>query len=157
MNTLKITIPEGHVVDKFDEIKGELSFKLAPKDPKQKLNYFSDILAFHSHTEESFSTWCESLRPHEKGQRKEELIVAAYNGRQLDDPLPDFEDGEPKYAPYFKMPDRSGAGFSFISYGGWRARSGVSARQLFSGPEAYENMLDAVKKYLPEYQESRTL
>lgn len=157
MNTLKINIPEGFKIDSFDQITGEISFALLPKDPKKAFKFFSDILAFHNHTEESFKNWCAGLRPHEIGGRKEEIIVAAYNGRQLDDPLPDFEDGESKVCPYFKMPNRSGAGFSYNDFAYCLTRSIVGARLLFTGPDAYENMLDAVKKFLSEYQESRTL
>ncbi|MNY83568.1 hypothetical protein D3C86_2264230 [compost metagenome] len=55
------------------------------------------------------------------------------------------------------MGSPSGVGFAYADYDNWDTLSDVGSRQLFHGPEAKENMLDAVNKFLPEYQKSRTL
>lgn len=123
------------------------------KNIRERLQSFDDVLEYHGHTQESFSKWCDGLRPHEIGARKEELIVAAYN----EGALPDWTDGTYKRYPIFNMPDPSGAGFAYLDFGHWYTYSGVCARLVFVGPESLENLKDAVKKFLPEYKESRTL
>jgi hypothetical protein len=157
MNTIKINIPNGFKIKKFDEQNGEVSFEPIPKSPREILNTWDDILEFHNTNSAEFKQWCENSRLHEMGGRKEEMIVAAYNGRQLNDPLPDWRDGKPKRYPIFNMPDASGAGFSFHDFGLWFAASCVGSRLVYFGDESLENLRDAVKKFLPEYKESRTL
>ncbi len=126
-------------------------------DPIKDLQTFDDVLKYHGHTAETFADWCKGLRPHEIGMRKEELIVAAYNGRQVDDPLPDWDDRKAKRYPIFKMPSPSGAGFSFYDRDSWFAYSVVGSRQVFFGENAIAHLRDAVSKFLAEYKESRTL
>jgi hypothetical protein len=159
MNTLKINvpIPEGYKATAFNEQTGEVTLSEIPKDIKERLQSFLDVLAYHNHTPETFRQWCEGLRPHEIGGRKEELIAAAYNERQLDDPLPNWRDGKAKIYPIFSMPDPSGAGFAYNDCDDWHSYSGVGSRLVFLGDNAVANMKDATKKFLPEYKESRTL
>lgn len=123
------------------------------KNIRERLQSFDDVLEYHGHTQESFAKWCEGLRPHEIGNRKEELIVLAYN----EGGLPDWTDGTYKRYPIFNMPDPSGAGFAYGDYDYWGTYSLVGARLVFIGPESLENLKDAVQKFLPEYKESRTL
>ncbi|KQS45929.1 hypothetical protein ASG38_15075 [Flavobacterium sp. Leaf359] len=123
------------------------------KNIRERLQSFDDVLEYHGHTQESFAKWCEGLRPHEIGNRKEELIVAAYNEGKI----ADWRDGTPKRYPIFNMPDPSGAGFAYYDYVRWYSASVVGARLVFIGPESLENLKDAVEKFLPEYKESRTL
>lgn len=152
MNTLKINIPEGHVVDKFDEKEGVLSFKLKPKSIRERLNTTADIFEYHGITEEQFSKKWEGHEPDEVGYAWEKMIVSAYNEGKL----PDWTDGTYKYWPYFKMPSPAGVGFSFDGHGTWLTLSFVGSRLVFVGPEAKANMLDAVNKFLPQYEQSRT-
>lgn len=157
MNKIKIDIPKGHKAT-FDEAKGEISFVELPKNPREKLNTWNDILEHHKMTQQEFDNWCNNLQPHEIGRRQEEMIVAAYNGRQLNDPLPEWGDGTiPKRYPIFKMPSASGSRFAFNDDDCWRSSSDVGPRQVFYGDESRENLLDAVEKFLPEYEKSRTL
>ena len=157
MKKIKIDIPKGYKAS-FDEAKAEISFVEIPKNPREKFNVWGDILKHHNLTDDDFNKSCSTLRPHQIGQFEEELVVAAYNGRQIDDPLPIFGDGTgPKGYPIFKMPSPSGVGFAFDDSAYWLARSDVGARQVFYGEEWLENLKDAVKKFLPQYERSRTL
>jgi len=157
MNSIKINIPKGHKIGHFDEKTGEITFVEIPQSPRERLKGWPDVLDHHNMTQTEFDKWCEGLRPHEIGAREEEMIVAAYNGRQLNDPLPDFTDGTTKGWPWFVMGSPSGAGFRFGDYGLWLTCSYVGARLVFFGPEWKQNLLDAVEKFLPHYKNSRTL
>lgn len=152
MNNLKINIPDGFVVDKFDTKTGEIFFKTKPLNIKERLKTFNDVLGCHNLSQKEFDHHCEGLTPDEIGYRKEKLIVAAYN----EGITPDFTDGTNKYYPLFKIGSPSGVGVSFHDYDGWGTGSSVGARLVFCGPDAKSNMLDAVEKFLTEYKESRT-
>jgi hypothetical protein len=152
MNNLKINIPDGFVVDKFDTKTGEIFFKSKPLNIKERLKTFNDVLGSHNLSQKEFDNHCVGLTPDEIGYRKEKLIVAAYNEGKT----PDFTDGTSKYYPLFTMGSPSGVGFSFNGYDRWHTVSHVGARLVFCGPDAKANMLDAVEKFLPEYKESRT-
>jgi len=152
MKTLKFEIPEGFEVDYLNKKEGVIKFKETPKSIIERLQTFDDILAANSITRLEFDKVNEGLLPDEIGYRKEKLIVAAYNEGKL----PDFTDGTYKYWPYFKMGSPSGVGFSYFNYDDWNSYSLVGARQVFCGPKAKKHMLDAVKKFLPEYKQSRT-
>lgn len=126
---------------------------------KNQFNTWDDILSFHNMTQEQFDQWCAGLEPHEVGRRECEMIVAAYNGRQLKDPLPKYGPNTlRKYSAIYKMPsEESGAGFSLSSHGVWGTNSYVGARLDFYGDECYENMIDANKKFLSHFEKMMTL
>lgn len=119
------------------------------KNVRHRINNWSDILRENNMTLEDFQNRCVNKLPHEVGRLKEELIVAAYNEGKI----PDYSDGTLKYCPVF----RHSGGFSFHDFDFWYSSSFVGSRLDFCGPEARENMYDAVNKFLPEYKESRTL
>lgn len=123
------------------------------KNIRERIQGWEDILELNNHTQESFDKWCEGLEPHEIGRREEEAIVKAYNGPHV----LDFADGTVKICPVFRMPSSSGARFAYHVCLRWLTYSGVGSRQLFIGPDALENMRDAVEKFLPQYERSRTL
>lgn len=134
------------------------------QNPKQKnirqiLKTESDIYAYHGTTEEEFMKNCQGLMPHEIGRRKEEYMVAAYNGVKLPegfDTLPDWHDGKPKGYPWFYMDSPSGSRFSFDDHVYWFSDSRVGSRQVFYGPERLENLRDAATKFIEIYKQSRT-
>jgi hypothetical protein len=123
------------------------------KNIRERIQSISDIFELNYTTEEAFNEKWKNHSEQEKAHGFEILMVSAYNGGGL----PDMTDGTTKYSPWFTMGSPSGVGFAYDDYGDWVTASGVGSRQLFHGPEAYENMMDAVKKFLPEYQKSRTL
>lgn len=125
----------------------------------EQFNTWNDILSFHNMTQEQFDKWCEGLRPHEVGTRECEMIVAAYNGRQLDDPLPKWGPNTGwKYFGWYNMPNEaSGAGFSLDYHGFGGTDSSVGARLVFFGEHASENFYDANKKFISSYEKMMTL
>ncbi|MDM1045902.1 hypothetical protein HX004_14175 [Myroides sp. 1354] len=153
MQTLTINIPEGFRIKSFDEKTGEVSFEPVPKDIKERINSLQDIFELNNTTQEDFDNKWKGFEPHEKAAALEILIVAAYNEGKL----PDFTDGTYKYYPRFKMGSPSGLGFSYFVCVRWNSLSTVGSRLVFHGKNGYENMLDAVEKFLPQYKDSRTL
>jgi hypothetical protein len=123
------------------------------KNIRDRIQSEADIFELNNTTEEEFSRKWENHSEYEKAHAFELLIVAAYCGGSL----PDMTDGTTKYSPYFKMGSPAGVGFAYYVCVCRGTDSDVGSRQLFHGPDAYKNMLDAVKKFLPHYQKSRTL
>ena len=123
------------------------------KNIRERIQNVSDIFELNNTTEEAFNEKWKNHSEQEKAHGFELLIVAAYCGGGL----PDMTDGTIKYSPWFVMGSPAGVGFAYTVFGAWHSASLVGSRQLFHGAEAKENMLDAVKKFLPEYQKSRTL
>ena len=152
MQTLTIKAPKGHVIDKYDESTGVVTFKPVPLDIKQRIQNIDDIFALNNTTKEAFETKWKGFEDHEIYNALEVLIVSAYNEGNL----PDFTDGTWKYYPRFIMGSPSGVGFSCDVYDGWDTYSHVGARLVFHGENAKANMLDAVEKFLPQYRKSRT-
>lgn len=138
MNNLKINIPDGFVVDKFDTKTGEIFFKTKPLNIKERLKTFNDVLGYHNLSQKEFDHHCEGLTPDEIGYRKEKLIVAAYN----EGITPDFTDGTNKYYPLFKIGSPSGVGFSFDDYDSWLTVSTVGARLVSESSEASNHIAE---------------
>ncbi|WP_202703120.1 hypothetical protein [Flavobacterium sp. UGB4466] len=127
--------------------------KVFVKNIRERIQTIQDVFELNDTTEADFYRKWDGFADHEIGQALEVLIVAAYNeGR-----FPDWtNEDEYKYFAYFKMGSPSGVGFSYDGYDGWNTHSTVGSRLVFVGPDAKLNLLDAVKKFLPEYQKSRT-
>ncbi|WP_035647381.1 hypothetical protein [Flavobacterium sp. ASV13] len=127
--------------------------KVFVKNIRERIQTIQDVFELNGTTEADFYEKWNGFAEYEIGQALEVLIVAAYNeGR-----LPDWtNEDEYKYFAYFKMGSPSGVGFSYDGYDGWTTSSDVGSRLVFIGPDAKQNLLDAVKKFLPEYQQSRT-
>lgn len=153
MNTLKIEIPKGHEVESFDKTTGVIKFKETPKDIKERINSIDDIFKLNGTTEADFNKKWSGFDPYHKHHEFELLMVSAYNEGKM----PNFTDGTDKYYPIFNMGSPSGVGFSYGGCDGWFSLSTVGARQVYCGPNAKANMLDAVKKFLPQYKDSRTI
>ena len=118
MNTLKINIPTGFVIDKFDEKTGEVTFKNAPKEIKERIKTFEDVLNYHNITKESFDLECDALQPDEIAYKKIKLIAKSLNEGWT----PDWtNDNQYKYYPWFKMGSPSGGGFSYGVCGDWNS------------------------------------
>ncbi|OXB01721.1 hypothetical protein B0A75_04580 [Flavobacterium oncorhynchi] len=127
--------------------------KVFVKNIRERIQTIQDVFELNDTTEADFYRKWNGFSDHEIGQALEVLIVAAYNEGKL----PDWTNkGEYKYFAYFKMGSPSGVGFSSDHYVGWTSSSFVGSRLVFVGPDAKQNLLDAVKKFLPEYQKSRT-
>jgi hypothetical protein len=146
---LEIEHPED-MVPVFENNK--LIFKEKPKNIRDRINGWADVLEYHNMTADQFDVWCTGLRPHEVATRQEELIAEAYNLGVK----PDFTDGTEKRVLYFVMGSPSGVGFRFDGAGYWYSPSFVGSRLVFVGEEAYENACDASAKFIDIYKISRT-
>jgi hypothetical protein len=123
------------------------------KNIRERIQTIHDVFELNGTTEKEFAKKWRGFADHEIGYALELLVVAAYNEGKS----PDWtNDDELKYFAYFKMSSPSGVGFSCDYYADWLTYSVVGSRQVFIGPDAYENLLDATKKFLSVYQQSRT-
>jgi len=148
MKTIQIQIPDGYEIDNFDPKKGEVKFKKIPKDIKSRLKTMDDVYSYHGINKEEFEKDFENLTTDEIGYRKVKLIVSAYN----DNEKPDYSNTDQrKYFPRFHR--SASGGFSYYGYGTWTSGSDVGVRLEFL---SYENLLDAVEKFLPEYEQFLT-
>ena len=126
--TLKIEIPSGYEVDNFDPSTGEIKFREKPKDIKERIKTFADVLKYFGIDETYFNEQNEDLESDEVAYRKVKLIVKALNEGWT----PDWSDSDQyKYFPWFNMSSSSGAGFSYRAYVGRASYSVVGSRLCF--------------------------
>ncbi|WP_407497459.1 hypothetical protein [Elizabethkingia meningoseptica] len=126
--TLKIEIPAGYEVDKFDPSTGEIKFREKPKDIKERIKTFADVLNYFGINETYFNEQNEDLESDEVAYRKVKLIVKALNEGWT----PDWSDSDQyKYFPWFNMGSSSGAGFSCGDFDLWFTSSNVGSRLCF--------------------------
>ena len=151
MNRLKINIPDGFVVDKFDEQTGEVSFKLKPKKVTERIKNFDDVLAELGIEKESFLKGIQDISPDEVAYRKIKLIVKAFNEGWT----PDWTNSnEYKYYPWFEMGSPSGSGFRFYVYGFWNTFSYVGSRLCFKSSELAKHVGNL---FIDDYRDFLTL
>jgi len=128
METLKIEIPAGYEVDNFDPSTGEIKFREKPKDIKERIKTFADVLKYFGIDETYFNEQNEDLESDVVAYRKVKLIVKALNEGWT----PDWSDSDQyKYFPWFNMGSSSGAGFSYDVYVCWFTVSLVGSRHCF--------------------------
>ncbi|MEF9476737.1 hypothetical protein OWR28_02340 [Chryseobacterium sp. 1B4] len=149
METLKIEIPKGYEIEKFDTATGVVSFKEKPKNIKERVKDFSDVLEVLGIDEGDFEDGIECLEEDEIAYRQIKLIVKALN----EDWTPDWSNSnEYKYFPWFKMGSSSGSGFSFDDCDYWDAISDVGSRLCFKSRDLAEyagkQFTDIYKKYM---------
>lgn len=135
MNQLKINIPEGFKIKSFNQSTGEINFEPLPKDIKERIKSFEDVLKEKNMTLEDFNELNEDLEPDEVAYRKIKLIAKVLNEGWT----PDWSNSnEYKYYPWFKMGSPSGVWFSYFDYDVWSARSTVGSRLCFKSRELAE-------------------
>jgi len=80
MNKKQITIeaPEGHVVN-YDEKKGTVTFDAAPKNVKERILTFEDVLKELRIDPSGFLEDLEGLSEDEVAYRRLKLIIKAFN------------------------------------------------------------------------------
>lgn len=151
MNTLKINIPDGFVVDKFDEQTGEVSFKPKPKKVTERIKNFDDVLAELGIEKESFLKEIQDLSPDEVAYRKIKLIAKAFNEGWV----PDWTNSnEYKYYPWFEMGSPSGSGFRFDVFDHWLTHSHVGSRLCFKSSELAKHVGNL---FIDDYRDFLTL
>ncbi|MDM1093399.1 hypothetical protein [Myroides odoratimimus] len=151
MNQLKINIPEGFKIKSFDQSTGEVNFEPLPRDIKERIKTFEDVLKEKNMTLEYFNDINEELLPDEIAYRKIKLIAEVLNEGWI----PDWsDDDEYKYYPWFKMGSPSGVGFSYYYCVRWLTFSIVGSRLCFKSRELAEY---AGKQFTDIYKDFLTL
>lgn len=138
MKTLKIEIPDGFVVQSFDQETGELKFmptvEKKSKDPFQ-IKTVADVLDDHGFTQDGFDQFCEDLEEDEKAYRILKLLAQSLNQGWT----PDWDNSSQyKYFPWFYMEGGS-SGFRFYGCDYWGTSSGVGSRLCFKSRELAEH------------------
>ena len=131
MNKIKIDIPKGHKAS-FDETKGEITFVEIPKNVKERILTFEDVLKELEINPANFLLGLEDLSPNEVAYRRLKLIIKAFNEGWE----PDWTNSnEYKYFTRFVMDSSSGAGSSYYVFGYWRTSSGAGSRLCFKSSD----------------------
>lgn len=131
-NTLKIEIPKGFKVDSFDALTGEIKLMPIPKDIKERIITFDDVLRENGVKIEVFENNIQDLTTDEVAYKMLKEIVKAFNECWT----PDWTDSsQGKYVPWFKMGSPSGGGFSFHDYVYWNTNSIVGSRLCFKSAD----------------------
>ena len=152
MKTLTIQIPEGFKVESFDEKNGTIKFAPLPKDIKDRIKTFDDVIRELGDDPEDFKNAISIMdEPDEIAYVKLKLIVKALNEGWT----PDWENGKwDKYFPWFTMGSPSGVGFSCHGYDDWLSHSTVGSRLCFKSRELAEY---AGKQFTEIYKDFFTL
>ena len=129
---MQINPPTGFKFQSVDESTGAINLVEVPKDIKERIKNFWDVLAYHKTNPANFEEACEGLEPDEIAYRKIKLIVQAFNEGWT----PDWSNSsEYKYYPWFKMGSPSGGGFSSDDFAVWNAGSYVGSRLCFKSSD----------------------
>lgn len=131
-NTLKIRIPEGFEIDSFEASTCEIKFKAIPKDIKERIKTFDDVLVENGVKRVIFENNCQDLTTDEVAYKMIKEIVKAFNEGWV----PDWTNSnEGKYYPWFKIGSPSGGGFSYDVCDYWRTCSNVGSRLCFKSSD----------------------
>lgn len=150
MKSTKITPPEGWEIDEEKSTFQEIVYKEIAKNIRERIHTLEDIFKLNNTTEKAFNKkWNkEVFTNNEIGIGLELLIVNAYNeGREND-----WSDNTWKRYPYFYMQEYN---FLLNCVGVHQGNSYAPSALCFNGSEAELNCRDAVKKFLPQYKQSR--
>lgn len=128
MKTLKLEIPEGYEVESFDKETGIIKLKETPKDIRERIKTFDDVLNHLGLDKNDFEYRIEDMTKDEAAYVKVKLIAKALNEGWI----PDWTDSSQyKYYPWFRMGSPSGFGFSVYADDCWLAYSSVGSRLCF--------------------------
>lgn len=149
METLKINIPKGFKIGSFNQQTGEVTFVETPKDVKERLKTFDDVLADLGISPQIFDEKVRELEPDEKAYIQLKHIVKSLNEGWE----PNWEDSNQyKYYPFFTMGSPSGSGFSYDGCADWYASSNAGSRLCFKNRElavyAGKQFLEIYKQFL---------
>lgn len=151
METLKIEIPKGYEIAKFDTATGVVSFKEKPKNIKERIKDFSDVLELLGIDVDYFEEENKGLEEDETAYRQIKLIVKVLNEGWT----PDWSNSnEYKYFPWLRMSSSSGSEFSYNDYDSWATTSFVGSRLCFKSRELAEF---AGKQFTEIYKQYMTI
>lgn len=123
--------------------------KVFLKDIKDILNSIDDVIEYLGYDDPDVLDYLElqklDIADHILAYQTLVIIVKAYNEKKE----PDYNNSnQRKYEPNFKL-SSSVVGFSYDGCDGWASDSTVGSRLAFLN---YDNMKDAVSKFLPVYK-----
>lgn len=149
MQTLKINIPNGFKIKSFDESTGEVNFEPIPKDIKERIKTFDDVIRELGDDPQDFKNAISIMdEPDEIAYVKLKLIAKALNEGWK----PDWTDSnEYKYYPWFRMGSSSGGGFSYDGYDFGYAVSDVGSRLCFKSRRLAEYAGEQFEELYKEY------
>lgn len=142
--TLTIEVPKGFQIDSFDTATGVVKFKEIPKDIKERIKTFDDVLEYHGIGKRQ-TNFLLNGKPDENAYRKLKLIAQALNEGWE----PDWDDSDQKkYYPWFKM---ASGGFSYAVFANHWTDSAVGSRLCFKSADlakyAAETFTDIYKEF----------
>jgi len=132
---MKINPPKGYKFGSIDQTSGAINLVEIPKDIKERITNFVDVLIVLNIDGKEFAEQCKGLSTDELAYKQLKLIVQAFNEGWT----PDWTNGKwDKYYPWFKMGSPSGGGFSFSDYVYWRAGSCVGSHLCYKSSDLAE-------------------
>ena len=145
MKQIKINIPEGFEIDKFDTQTGEVTFKPTIKNIIDEIQTLEDVFRLNNTTKEEFDKKYYGIEDEVKYVALEYLIVKAYNQGWS----PNWSDSsECKWQFWWDFSNN----FTLNDCDYCNSASDCSALCLFKNKEI---ALDAVKKFKEIYKISR--
>jgi hypothetical protein len=115
--TMQINPPQGFKFQSVDQSSGAINLVEIPKDIKERIKSFVDVLIVLGIDGNEFVEQTKNLPADELAYKQLKLIVQAFNEGWT----PDWTNGKwDKYYPWFKMGSPSGGGFSYGGYADWR-------------------------------------
>ena len=130
MKTIQKQIPDGYEIDNFDPKKGEVKFKKIPKDIKDRIKTFDDVLKENGITRKEFEKTCKDLPPHKIASNMIEEITKAVNEDWVADW---YNHSQYKYIPYFIC--SASGGFSYYGCDTWLSYSYVGVRLCYKSSD----------------------
>lgn len=133
MKTLKITIPEGHVVDKFDETTGELSFKLLPKNIMERIKSFEDICLETGKDPKNYVCNSDDADDIAANALRQALLISRCFNAEVEKatkkPMDWGNSNQIKYCHVYEYDDASGWSLNSVVY--WHSRAFCGSRLHF--------------------------
>jgi hypothetical protein len=147
MQTLRIEIPKGFVIDSIDKESGVIKLTEQPKNITERIKTVDDVLAWHNLDKASWARSCADLTDDEKAYRLLKLLAKALNQGWT----PDWNNhNEYKYFPWFEMGGSSG--FRFFGSVNWVSSSFVGSRLCYKTRElsdyAGKQFIDLYKQFM---------
>jgi hypothetical protein len=148
MQTIKIPVPDGFVIESFDLKSGEVKLKEKPKDVTERIETVDDVLTDNGWTRERFDEWSSEMTEDEKA-----YVILKFLSKSLNEGwTPDWDNSnERKYYAWFCL-DGGASGFRFDSYDCWDSGSSVGSRFCFKSSALAEyagnQFIDVYRKFM---------
>ena len=129
---MQINPPSGFKFQSVDQSTGAINLVDIPKDIKERITNFVDVLMLLNIDAKEFVEQTKNLPSDELAYKQLKLVAQVFNEGWV----PDWTNSnEYKYVPWFKMGSPSGVGFSYNDYDGWYTTSTVGSRLCFKSAD----------------------